>query len=175
MKRTLLITALMVTALGVPWQASFAADETATATATEKTFIMKAANGGMTEVELGKIAAEKGGSDEVKDFGNQMVKDHSKANDDLKEVAGKMGVEVPAALNAEHKATVDKFSGMTAGAAFDKAYVHEMIKDHEKDIAEFQAAQKKVKNADLKSFIEKTIPVMQEHFDMIKKFDQAKK
>jgi putative membrane protein len=74
---------------------SVAAEKKTEATANEKAFIMNAANGGMTEVELGKLAAEKGASQEVKDFGNQMVKDHSKANDDLKAVAGKMNITVP--------------------------------------------------------------------------------
>lgn len=154
--------------------AAVAADKNAGATAAEKTFIMKAANGGMMEVELGKVAAEKGGSDEVKDFGNRMVKDHSKANDNLKEVASKLNVEVPAKLDSTHQAKVDKMSGMT-GAAFDKAYVPAMVKDHEKDIAEFEKAEKQVTNEDLKEFIKDTVPVMKEHLEMIKKFDQAKK
>lgn len=151
-----------------------AAEKTDTGSATDTTFIMKAANGGMTEVTLGKIAAEKGASQEIKDFGNQMVKDHSKANDQLKEVAGKMSVEVPAKMDAKHEAMVAKLSRMS-GAAFDQAYAKAMVKDHEEDVAEFQAADRKVKNADLKKFIENTVPVMKEHLEMIKKFDQVKK
>ncbi len=166
----------LAAALSLPLHKVSAADKEmgGKATAAEKTFIMKAANGGMTEVDLGKVAADKGGSSEVKDFGNQMVKDHSKANDKLKEVAGKMGVTVPAKVDAKHQAKVDKMSGMS-GAAFDKMYVSEMVKAHEKDIADFEMADKEVKNADLKSFIEETVPVMKEHLEMIKKFDQAKK
>lgn len=155
-------------------QALWAADKDAKATATETAFIKKAADGGMAEVELGKIAAEKGGSDEVKDFGNQMVKDHTKANDDLKEVAAKMSVEVPATLSEKHQAKAKKMSAMS-GAAFDKAYVAGMIQAHETDIAAFEKAAKEVKNADLKEFIEETVPVMKHHLEMVKKFDQAKK
>jgi putative membrane protein len=161
--------------LCIPLQLSSAADEEAgyKPTPFEKMFIKKAADGGMTEVELGKLAAEKGGSDEVKDFGNQMVKDHSKINDDLKEIAAKMNVTVPSEVSAKHHATIEKMSGMS-GAGFDKAYVAAMVMDHEKDIAEFEKADKEVKNPDLKKFIEDALPMMKDHLEKIKKFDQAK-
>ena len=173
--RTLAVTLGLVAALGAFGPQSFAADKEATgkATASEKAFIKKAADGGMTEVELGQLAAEKGGSDEVKDFGNRMVKDHSKINDNLKEVAGKMNVEVPSKISAKHHATIEKMSAMS-GAEFDKEYVKAMVKDHEMDVAEFEKAAKEVKNEDLKKFIEDSVPVMKEHLEMIKKFDQAK-
>jgi putative membrane protein len=152
----------------------FAAEPEATkATAKEEAFIMKAANGGMAEVEMGKLAADKGGSDAVKDFGNRMVKDHSKANDQLKNVAANLGVRIPDKVNAKEQAMIDKMSAMSE-AAFDKAYVKEMVSDHRKDIAEFETAGKEVKNADLKKFIDDTVPVMKDHLDTIQKFDQAK-
>jgi len=153
---------------------SLAAEKKMEATAKEKAFVMKAANGGMTEVELGKLAAEKGASQEVKDFGNQMVKDHSKANDELKEVAGQMNVTMPAKVDAKHQAMIAKMSALS-GAAFDKAYVNGMVKAHKEDIALFESADKEVKNEDLKQFIEKTVPVMKGHLGMIEKFEQVKK
>jgi putative membrane protein len=136
-------------------------------------FIKKAANGGMTEVELGKIAAKNGQKDEVKSFGERMVKDHGKANDDLKSVASKMNVELPDKVNAKHQATIDKFSKMS-GESFDAAYAKAMVKDHQKDIAEFEEAQGKVKNEDLKKFISDTIPMMKEHLEMAEKLPGAK-
>lgn len=136
-------------------------------------FIKKAANGGMMEVELGKIAEKNGTKDEVKSFGERMVKDHGKANDDLKSVAAKMNVEVPEKVNAKHQAMIDKMSKMS-GESFDKAYVKAMVKDHKKDIAEFEGAQGEVKNEDLKKFIADTIPMMKEHLEMAQKMDGAK-
>ena len=140
---------------------------------TDAAFIKKAANGGMTEVELGKIAADKGQKQDVKDFGQRMVKDHGKANDDLKSVASKMNVEVPDKVNAKHQAMIDKFSKMS-GESFDAAYVKAMVKDHKKDIAEFEKAQGEVKNEDLKKFISDTVPVMKEHLEMAEKMEGAK-
>jgi putative membrane protein len=153
---------------------SLGAEQKTEATPNEKTFFMNAANGGMTEVELGKLAAEKGASQEVKDFGTQMVKDHTAANDDLKEVAGKMNVTVPKEVDAKHQAMIAKMSALS-GAAFDTAYVKGMVKAHKQDIALFESADKEVKNEDLKKFIEKTVPVMKGHLEMIEKFDQVKK
>jgi putative membrane protein len=140
---------------------------------TDAAFIKKAANGGMTEVELGKIAQDKGQKQEVKDFGARMVKDHGKANDDLKSVASKMNVEVPDKVNAKHQAVIDKFSKMSA-ESFDAAYVKEMVKDHKKDISEFENAKGEVKNDDLKKFIDDTVPVMKEHLDMVQKINVSK-
>lgn len=171
--RNLVWTLGIATALCAPLQMSLAKEKEGKMAGSDSAFIKKAANGGMMEVALGKVAAEKGGSKEVRDFGSRMVTDHSKLNDQLKEVAGKMSVEVPDKVNSKHQAMIDKMSGMS-GAAFDGAYVKAMVKDHEKDIAEFEKASKMVKNEDLKKFIDDAIPVMKEHLEMIKKFDQAK-
>lgn len=139
---------------------------------TDAAFIKKAANGGMTEVELGKIASDKGQKQDVKDFGQRMVKDHGKANDDLKSVASKMNVEVPDKVNAKHQATIDKFSKMS-GESFDAAYVKQMVKDHKTTVADFESAQNEV-NEDLKKFITDTLPVLKEHYEMAQKMEGAK-
>ena len=145
----------------------------AKASAADTAFIKKAADGGMTEVELGKVAEKNGSKDDVKSFGSHMVKDHGKANEDLKSVASKMNVTVPDKVSAEHQAMIDKMS-KTTGAAFDTAYVKEMVASHEKTIASFEAAKGKVGNEDLKKFIDDTLPVIKEHLEMAKKMQSAK-
>ena len=127
----------------------------------------------MTEVKLGEIAQKNGGSDDVKDFGKRMVDDHSKINDNLKQVAAKMNVTVPTEVNAKQQATIDKLSKLQ-GAPFDSAYVKDMVKDHKKDVAEFTKAKDEVKNDDLKSFISDSVETMKDHLTRIEKFDQAK-
>ena len=84
-----------------------------------------------------------------------------------------MNVTVPSGVNAKHHAAIEKMAGMS-GADFDKAYVAAMVTDHEKDIAEFEKADKEVKNPALKKFIEDALPMMKDHLEKIKKFDQAK-
>lgn len=169
--KTLLATTLAAV-LVTFGQTSFAKEKSAKANP-DAMFVKKAADGGMTEVELGKVADKNGEKQEVKDFGKQMVEDHGKANDNLKTVAGKLNLPVPEKVSPKHQAKIDKMSKMS-GAAFDKAYVQDMIKDHEMDIAEFEAADKEVKDADLKKFIEETIPVMKHHLEMVKKIEIAK-
>jgi putative membrane protein len=175
--KPLVYTLGLAIALCASSQNLFAADAKegeAKATASDKAFMKKAANGGMTEVSLGKLAGEKGESKEVKDFGDKMVKDHTKIADNLKEVAGKLGVTLPEKVDATHQAKIDKMEKMS-GAAFDKAYVNGMVMAHEKDIAAFEEAGKETKNEELKKFIDDSVPTMKEHLEMIKKFSQAKK
>jgi putative membrane protein len=172
MKPTLLILTLGTV---VAFSSVFAADKEKSdqATAKETAFIKKAASRGMTEVELGKIAEQKGQKEEVKDFGKMMIKDHGIANDDLKDVASKMKVSVPDKVDAKHQAKIDKLSKMS-GAGFDTAYVKEMVAAHEKDIAAFEKARGEVNNEDLKKFIDQTVPVMKGHLEMVKKMQEAK-
>jgi len=172
MKTLTLVLALGVT---VVLSSTFAADKEASdkAAAGDTAFIKKAADGGMTEVELGKVAEKNGKRDDVKSFGGQMVKDHGKANDDLKSIAGKMNVTVPDKVSAAHQAKIDKMSKMS-GDAFDAAYFKGMVEDHEKTAADFEKASGTVKNADLKKFIDDTLPVIKGHLEMVKKM-QGKK
>ena len=100
-------------------------------------FATKAAQGGLAEVQLGKLASEKGSDPDVKAFGQQMVDDHSKANDQLKSVAEKDGMTLPTSPNAKQQMMYTKLQALS-GAAFDKAYVADMVKDHEEDVKEFQ-------------------------------------
>lgn len=135
--------------------------------AADRTFIEKAAEGGMAEVQLGKLAADKATSPAVKDFGQRMVKDHSAANDKLKSVASSKSVSVPDSLNAKDKALYDRLSGLS-GAAFDKAYMRAMIQDHKMDVAEFRKESKAAKDRDVRSFASTTLPTLEDHLNMAK-------
>ena len=166
--KKLICTFVFGAALAAITQVSFAKEE-GKGGSTDAAFMKKAAIGGMTEVELGKIAAEKGTNQDVKDFGNRMVADHGKANDELKSIASKLNATVPDKPDSKHQGDIDKFSKMSSGDAFDKAYARNMVQDHEEDVAEFQKAEKQVKDADLKKFIQDTVPIMKEHLEMAKK------
>jgi putative membrane protein len=127
----------------------------------------EAANGGMAEVELGKVASTKAANAEVKKFGQMMVTDHSKANEELKALAAKKGVDLPKEVDSSHKSIMDSLKNKT-GADFDKEYVEEMVDDHEKDVAAFEDKAKNAKDADVKAFAEKTLPTLRKHLDAIK-------
>jgi putative membrane protein len=130
--------------------------------ASDKMFVKKAAEGGLAEVQLGQLATEKASSDDVKKFGQRMVDDHSKANDQLKQVASSKGVDLPQDLDARDKATKDHLSKLS-GAAFDRAYMKDMVTDHTKDVAEFERESKAGKDPDVKNFAAQTVPTLQDH------------
>lgn len=130
-------------------------------------FFRKAAEGGMAEVKLGQLARDKAADQQVKDFGSRMVKDHGKANDQLKDLASKKDVTLPDSLSAKDQALYDRLSKMS-GAAFDKEYMRAMIRDHEQDVAEFRKESEMAKDSDAKDFAAKTLPTLEDHLQQAK-------
>ena len=144
-----------------------AVTSTAPLSKSDQDFAMKAAAGGQMEVDLGQLAASKATSNDVKDFGNRMVTDHGKAGDELKSILSQKGATPPATPSAEETKTSNELS-KKSGAAFDKAYMSDMVKDHEKDAKEFEKATKSIKDPDLKNWATKTLTVVQDHLKMAK-------
>lgn len=131
-------------------------------TAADKAFVKDAAEGGMTEVELGKLAQEKGFSDAVKEFGKRMVEDHQKAEGELKAAAGQAGIPIPAEPPKKVKKTEDKLAKLS-GPDFDRAYAKMMLSDHKNDVKEFQREAQNGQVPQVKAFAAKTLPTLQEH------------
>jgi putative membrane protein len=125
-------------------------------------FVMEAARGGLAEVELGKLASEKAQSEQVKQFGQRMEKDHGKANDELKSLAQQKNITLPTALDSKHKGTIDRLSKLS-GAQFDRAYMQEMLQDHRKDVTDFRKESQSGKDPDVKAWAAKTLPTLEEH------------
>ena len=138
-----------------------------TLSAADKKFVRDAAQGGMAEVELGKLATEKASSDEVKKFGQRMVDDHTKAADQLKEIASSKGIQVPTKLSAKDQMTKDRLSKLS-GEQFDKAYMNDMVKDHTQDVAEFKHESTSGTDPDIKNFASTTLPTLQDHLKQAK-------
>lgn len=129
-------------------------------------FVRKAAQAGMTEVELGKLALEKSQNADVRNYAQRMVQDHGKNNAELESLAKSKNLEVPKALDSEHEAKVQQL-GDKSGAAFDAAYAQHMAMDHDKAVALFEGASK-ANDAELAGFARKTLPVLEEHKQMAK-------
>jgi putative membrane protein len=140
----------------------------------DKTFAKNAALGGMTEVELGKLATQKASSDAVKQFGQKLIDDHTKANDQLKEIAGKENITIPDALDSKHQSRVDKLSKLS-GPEFDKAFVKDAVKDHEHDISEFKSEAQNGSDPNVKQFASNTLPALEDHLSMAKNLSKAEK
>jgi len=137
-------------------------------------FAVTAANGGMLEVELGKLAKTKAASAEVKQFADMMVTDHSKANKELMELAGAKVITLPAILSNDKQKDYDDMAKLS-GSEFDKAYTDYMVKDHKEDIEEFKKESTDGKDAELKAFAAKHVPILQHHLEMAEKAQAAVK
>jgi putative membrane protein len=127
-------------------------------------FMTKAASGGTMEVQLGQYAQEQAQSQRVKDFGAMMVRDHTKANDELKSLASTKNVTLSDSLMPDHKRHVTALK-TKKGAAFDKAYMTMMVQDHQKDVQEFEKASNNLSDGEVKAFATRTLPVLRAHLD----------
>ena len=123
------------------------------------------------EVTLGKLAASKASASEVKEFGQKMVVDHGKAGDRLKQIATAHGATLPAQVSEKQQKEIDRLTGLN-GSDFDKEYVSLMVKDHKKDLKEFEQASKKADDSDLRSFAAETSSVISNHYETIKGLDE---
>jgi putative membrane protein len=132
----------------------------------DKKFAMMAAMGGMAEVEMARLALSKASSDSVKQFAQKMIDDHTKANEELMGIATSKGITLPTAPDAKMQAMMMKMEKLS-GAEFDRQYI--MMagnKDHMKMEKLFKDENLKGKDADLKAFAAKTLPVVQMHLQM---------
>ena len=142
--------------------AAVADDRKPDAPFSDKEFVIKATSCGMHEVELGKLAIQRGVDPTVKEFGQRMIADHSRANNELKAVAAKKNIELPSDLNSSQKSTMEKLSKLS-GAEFDKEYISDMVNDHEEDVEDFQTQANKGNDPEIKAFAAKALPTLQGH------------
>jgi putative membrane protein len=123
---------------------------------------MEAAAGGMAEVQLGKLAADKASNGDVKRFAQMMVDDHTKANDELMQIAKDKQLMAPHALKPEAQAAYDRLSKLS-GEQFDHAYMQHMVEDHQKDVALFKKQSQSASDPQVKQFASSTLPTLQKH------------
>jgi putative membrane protein len=133
----------------------------------DQLFMKKAAQGGLAEVRLGNIAKQNGSSDAVKQFGDRMITDHTQAGDELKQIAQKKGVTLPSDVTTKDK-KMSKMLEAKQGSDFDKAYIHDMVKDHEEDVAEFRNEAANGKDPEVKAWAQKTLPTLESHLAQAK-------
>jgi putative membrane protein len=139
----------------------------------DKIFLRKAAQGGMAEVKLGQLAAQKGTGDDVRAFGQKMVDDHTKLNNDMAPIADSMGVRLPKDLNKEDQAEYDKLNSLS-GNNFDMEYLSFMVKDHHKDLREFRQEAASTTDPTLQTAVANATKVIHEHSVMVDKLAREK-
>jgi putative membrane protein len=132
----------------------------------DQKFAMKAMEGGMAEVQLGKLAQQKASASDVKQFGEQMVTDHTKLNDQMQQLAPALGVTPPTQLSAKDQALQQKLENLS-GDQFDKEYLKAMVSDHKKDLSEFRKEAGTTQNPQLKDAAQQGATVIQSHLRMV--------
>jgi putative membrane protein len=128
-------------------------------------FAVWAADGGMMEVQLGQLAQNNASSQQVKQFAQSMIDDHSRAGEELKSYAASRNIVLPNTLSNEKLRKYEDLSKKT-GRDFDKAYMDFMVKDHEEDIEEYREHARETSDPELRSWLESKIPVLEHHLEM---------
>jgi putative membrane protein len=125
-------------------------------------FAAKASQGSLAEVELGRLAAQKSQSETVRTFAERMATDHTKSKANLEKIAAQQNITLPVDLDKDAQKNYEKLSKLS-GPGFDRAYAQDMVKDHKKDVAEFQKEASAGKNEAIRSFAADTLPTLQDH------------
>lgn len=148
-------------------------DQGAISSEDDAEFAVKAASGGLMEVELARMAQQKAQNKAVKDFAAMMIKDHTKANDELKSLAAQKNITLPSAPGNKHQKHIDDLAKVT-GAEFDKEYMDLMVEDHEEDVKLFEEiARDDAEDAAIKAFAAKTVPTLKNHLAEAKRIKDS--
>jgi len=156
----LLSASLVVLFAPTIWASNLGSDDTS--------FVKDAAKGNLAEVEMGKLAARKATSPEIKEFASLMIHDHSKANRELSTLAASKGVDVPKSASLSEDVSYTHLK-MLSGKSFDDEYIKTMVNDHKEDVAMFQKAADNSQDPDVKHFASKILPILQGHLSKIEK------
>jgi len=148
------------------------AQNTTSPSESDKKFVQSALQGGAAEVQLGQLAAQKASSEDVKQFGQKMVDDHTKMGDQMKEVAQKEGISVPTGIPAKDKELETKLSSLS-GDSFDKAYIKAMLKDHQHDLSEFKKEANSGNDTSIKDAASQGQQIISQHLKMVQQIARA--
>lgn len=147
---------------------------TAAADKADTTYVTKAAAAGLLEVQASQVAITRASNPDVRAFAQRMVKDHTTVGDELKTLAGKKGITVPATLPSDERAKLDKLNTLE-GAKFDRTYADEVgVKAHKEAVSLFDHASKSAKDPDIKAFFTQNLPTLREHLQMAEQLKPAK-
>ena len=171
LSRTMKLVPVALLAL-LPTAVLTANAQASSASAADKNFVTTALRGGMAEVELGKLAAAKGSNNDVKQFGQKMVADHTQMGENMKHVAQQVGASQPSVMSAADIALETKLK-VLSGSDFDKAYIQAMVKDHEDDLGLFNKEITTGSSSVVTNAARDGAKIIQEHLDMIQKIAQT--
>ena len=139
----------------------------------DQQYFSRLAQDNMAEVQAGKLAEKQASSNNVKTFARRMIGDHGRMLEEQRELAKSTGFQMPKQPGKEHQAAMEKLKKAKSGEQFDRAYMSQMVKDHEKTLQLVQQTARNAKNGELKAMAEKAEPVIEEHLKMAKEISDA--
>jgi putative membrane protein len=159
---------------GMPGAGLPGADGTAATSqqVSDQAFVAKALEGGDAEVQLGQLAQQKSQSDDVKQFGQRMVQDHTQMGEQMKPIAKKLGVSEPKGPSKKDKKLMATLEGLS-GPQFDQEYIKVMVKDHQQDLKEFKDEAQMSQDPNLQQAATMGSKVIAQHLQMIEQIAQA--
>ena len=137
-----------------------------------QSFLQKAAEGQQAEIALGQLASERARNQQVKQFGAQMIEDHRKASAEIQQLASKEGVVLPTELTGRHRDRQEEFARL-AGHDFDRAYIRYMLRDHRKDVKEFERNVKAINDPHVQQWAQGTLPILKRHLHQAQQIASA--
>jgi len=138
------------------------AQNTGSAATSDQAFVTLAAQTDMTEANLGQLAAAQASSQDVKDYAQMLVTDHTNDYNQLSAIAKKAGLTVPMGLDAQHQKMAAQFEKLK-GKMFDRRYAHDMVMGHETAIAAYDKESRDGQNAELKAYAQQDLPTLEKH------------
>ena len=162
----------MVAFLGLATLCVVASAQTGSLSSTDKAFLKSAAEADMTEAHVGKMAQDKSSTDAVRNFGQSLVQDHTKAYEELTTLANKTGENIPKGIDTRRIRTIEELT-REKGSAFDRNFAMHEVQDHKKAIAEFKHEANKGQNADLKAYAQKMVPALEDHLRKAEELEKS--
>ncbi|MBV8094280.1 MAG: DUF4142 domain-containing protein [Acetobacteraceae bacterium] len=133
--------------------------------ATDQTFVREAAAGNMAEVQEAQLAQQKAANAEIKAFASKMVADHTQAQNELQQIASLEKINLPAEPTPAQRRNYTELSRLS-GAQFDRKYAQQQVSDHQRTIELFRTEASNGRNQQLKTYAQKTLPILQQHLQM---------
>jgi putative membrane protein len=131
----------------------------------DRTFVSRAMQGSMAEVQIAQLTLQKSSNDQVKQFAQRMIDDHNKLNEQMKPVADQLGVKAPDQISKNDRKTIAKLQGLS-GSAYDQAYIKDMVRDHKQDLSQFQTEASSGQDQTVKDAANQGSKVIAQHLQM---------
>ncbi len=165
---------LLMTGIAAGVFGMIAAQASAAVPSPDRTFAMKAASGGLAEIQAAQLAQQQGSSPQVKQFAERMITDHTQANNDLQQIAQQENIDLPTQPTQQDMSGMQHLRGMK-GSAFDRGYAQEEVRDHQQDVALFRQEAASGKDQALKAYAQKTLPTLQQHLQLAQAMNATSK